>query len=139
MFSKLQKNLKILTAVMALSVAAPALSQQVDVKGVDTDAEETTITVKKGKGGTTAQTTCQPVFQVESGTEDLVGDGAPMNKPARANWKKACDEWKKEFRANNQGNRIISMSCGVASCGTEGAETVCKSTASFRVRVKLTE
>ncbi len=125
-------------AVVLLSGLA-AFAQQVDVKGVDTDAEETTITVKKGKGGTTATPTCQPVFQVENGNEEIVSDGAVMTKGARANWKKSCDEWKKEFRSLNKDNRIISMNCGTASCGPEGAETVCKSTATYKVRIKMTE
>lgn len=125
--------------VSLLMIGFSAVAQQVDVKGVDTDAEETTITVKKGKGGTTAAPTCQPVFQVENGNEEIVADGALMVKGARTNWKKACDDWKKEFKGLNKDNRIISMNCGTASCGPEGAETVCKSTANYKVRIKMTE
>lgn len=125
--------------IVALFSSLVVVAQQVDVKGVDTDAEETTITVKKGKGGTTATPTCQPVFQVENGNEEIVSDGAVMTKGARANWKRSCEEWKKEFRSLNKENRIISMNCGTASCGPEGAETVCKSTATYKVRIKMTE
>lgn len=128
---------RILLGSMFVLVSGLAQAQQVDVKGVDTDAEETTITVKKGKSGATAPQTCQPLYQIESGTEDIVADGAPMNKPARANWKKACEDWKKEFRTMNKDNRIIAMNCGAATCGPEGAETVCKSTASYKVRIKM--
>jgi hypothetical protein len=136
---KFSRILVLVAMVMTGLGSLGAFAQQVDVKGVDTNADETTITVKKGKGGTTAATTCQPVYQIEVGNEEIVADGAVMTKGARANWKKSCDDWKKEFQTLNKDNKVISMSCGTASCGPEGAETVCKSTANYKVRIKMTE
>lgn len=133
MFSRLTS-----VVLLVIGTSLPAFSQSVDIKDVKTDSEETTISIKKG--GAVAQAgKCQPAFEILSSNEELVGDGANMNKPARANWKKSCDEWKKEMKAMNKGNQILALSCGNPSCGPEGTETVCKSSASYKMKVKLSE
>lgn len=140
--------MKSLILSFAIATLLPLLSyaQSVNIKDVDaSDAEETTISIRKGPQANSATTSvsapvkCQPVYEISEGTEELVGEGNLMNKPAKQNWTKACDDWKKEFRASNKSNQVISINCGSASCANEFNEVVCKSTATYKVKVKLSE
>jgi hypothetical protein len=63
------------------------------------------------------------------------GDPGPLEKDARANWKKACDDWKKETKELNKGN-VISLSCNTPACSmTDTTSYSCSSTAKYKVKV----
>lgn len=94
--------------------------------------EETTISVQRGRGNPN-----RPRFEITEGTDDLAGDPAPLLKQARANWKKACDEWKVELKELNRENQILTLSCGSPSCRTETMETTCRSTSKHKLKVRV--
>lgn len=107
-------------------------AQTVNVKDIDASQEqETTISVRKGGSKSDAK------FEITEGTDDLEGDPAPLQKEARANWKKACDAWKKELKEMNKDNQILTANCGTPQCATTAMETVCKSTAKHKLKVRL--
>jgi hypothetical protein len=116
-----------------LLVCAPALAQKVDLKDLDTDSEETNIQITKGK----KKSTSEAIWEVADGDADVLGEGALMLKGAKENWRKACDAWKKEFRADNKENKMISLNCGQMNCSTEANEKVCTSKASYKIKTKL--
>lgn len=128
--------MKAVAAVLiALSITIITNAQTVNVGDVKADAEETTIQIKKGKSGETAPQ--KPKFEITDGEEDVVGDGAVLVKEAKANWKKACKEWKAELKENNKGNQVLSANCGNVTCGTEQNETVCRSSAKYKLKVRM--
>jgi hypothetical protein len=136
----------VLFTLFFISLSQIAYAQNVNINDVDaTDAEETTISIRKGKTPQAQAATvvaagkCEPVYEISEGTEEVTGEGNLMNKPAKQNWTKACEEWKKSFRADNKANQIISISCGRAACANENNEVVCTSTATYKVKVKLSE
>lgn len=130
------KKLVILLFSLFLISGFEAQSQTADVKIKDIPAnagdEGTTITIgKKGKNSTTSE------FQITEGSDELNGDAAPLLKDARNNWKKACEDWKKELKELNSGNQIITMNCGKMDCVTAAMETTCKSNTTHKIRVKI--
>lgn len=118
--------------VLPILLSAFVSAQTVNVKDIDASQEqETTISVRKGGSKSEAK------FEITEGTEEIEGDPAPLQKEARANWKKACDGWKKELKENNKDNQILTSNCGTAQCSTTAMETVCKSTAKYKLKVRL--
>lgn len=117
-----------LTFVSTFIVTA-ALAQTMGIKDIPADGD-TTIKIEKG-GKTTNK------FEITEGTDTIEGDPAPLLKEARANWKIACTEWKKELKELNKENQVISMSCGTMSCATSAMETTCSSTGKNRIKVKV--
>ncbi|MBK7842834.1 MAG: hypothetical protein IPJ71_03930 [Bdellovibrionales bacterium] len=112
-----------------------AVAQTVDVKDVDSaGAEDTTIEIRKGKAGEKKN---NAEWELAEGTSDVQGEGAAMNREAKKNWKKACDDWKVEFRNDNKENKIISVSCGTPTCSTESGTVTCSSTATYKVKSRL--
>jgi hypothetical protein len=134
--------LKILLTGLFLSLSAQA--QNVNINDVNADdAEETTISIRKGSTKPTQQVVApekaKATYEITEGTEEVTGEGDLLDKPAKANWTKACDSWKKEFKANNKDNQVLSINCGSPSCSKDGQDTVCKSMASYKLKVKLSE
>jgi len=124
------------TLVFALlSVPLIVFAQKVDLKDLDTDAEETNIKISKGKSS--GKEKCEQVWEITEGTADVSGEPNVMQKEAKSNWKKACDDWKKEFRADNKENKIITISCGSAECSSDAAGKSCVSKASYKIKTKL--
>ena len=122
--------MKLILACLVLS--SLSFAQNVGVKVDDVDgSENTTIEIKKGNKATTAQ------YEVTQGEDNIEGEAAPLLKAARENWKKACTDWKKEFKDLNKDNSILSMNCGTQSCATQAMETVCTSKATYKLRVKI--
>lgn len=110
-----------------------SFAQGVNLDKIDT-SQDTTISIKKGAAPANPN---EARFEITEGNEDLSGDPAPLQKDARANWKKACDEWKKEFRELNKDNQILNMNCGTPQCATTAMETVCKSTTTHKLKVRM--
>lgn len=121
-----------MSLLLPVLLSAFVSAQTVNVKDIDASQEqETTISVRKGGSKSEAK------FEITEGTEEVEGDPAPLQKEARANWKKACDGWKKELKENNKDNQILTANCGTAQCSTTAMETVCKSTAKYKLKVRL--
>lgn len=104
----------------------------VKVSDVDTN-QDTTISIQKGRVGTQKQ------YVVSEGEQEIAGDKDVMGKSAEMNWKKECNDWKKEFRADNKDNKIISVSCGKMKCSKEGVETTCTSVAKYKIKTLAVE
>lgn len=126
-------------AFLILGLNNTTFAQTVDIKGVDAGAkgdtdDMTLIQIQKGKA---AKTIDKPKFEITEGTEDVIGDGAVLSKPAKDNWKKACNEWKAELKENNKGNQVLSSNCGPVNCGSEGNETICRSKATYKLKVRM--
>lgn len=115
-----------------------AQAQKVGVNINDVNAEEgTTIEIKKGGAYGAIVKPNEPLFEITQGEEDLSGDGAPLLKDARNNWKKSCADWKKEFKDMNKLNQILTMNCGKQVCTTEAMETTCSSKATYKLKVRI--
>lgn len=106
-----------------------AQAQSVGVKDIPA-GEDTTIEIKKGKGS-------DREFEIVSGEESIEGDAAPLLKEARANWKKACSDWKLELKELNKENQVLSMSCGTMECSTVAMESTCRSKAKYKLKVRV--
>lgn len=117
---------------LILSTALQAQNVGVRVDDAAAGEQDTTITIKKG-----ATAPGEVKYEITEGTDDLSGDPAPLQKEARANWKKACDEWKKELKELNRDNQILSMNCGRVECATSAMETVCRSTTKHKLKVRV--
>lgn len=113
-----------------------ALAQKIDLKDVDVDSDSTTIEISKGKKNATNEPG-KAIWEITEGTADITADGATMMAEAKKNHKKACDDWKKEFRQDNKENKVISINCGIPSCSTEAMEKVCISKASYKIKTRI--
>ena len=127
--------MKVFFLLMTL-LSSVAIAQSVDIKDVDTQgSENTTIEIKKGKKGEAPAG--ERNWEITEGDADVQGDVATMSKEARANWKKACDDWKKEFRADNKENKIILIDCGKPECSGDAANKTCVSKAKYKVKTRI--
>lgn len=126
--------MKALILVFALALTNSAFAQTVNMKDMDASKEgTTTIEIRKGNEATAAANK----WEVQEGTSEVEGDSAATSKEAKAEWSKKCTEWKKEFRADNKDNKILSMSCGSASCGGEVGQKVCTSKATYKIKTQI--
>ncbi len=121
------------TTLLILAVASLAQAQTVNVKDIPADkSDSTTIEIRKGDK---AQKT-EVLWEVVDGNADISGEHNAVKKEARADWKKACDTWIKEFKTENKENKIINVSCGNPTCVSETEGTLCKSQGSFKVKTR---
>lgn len=121
----------LLTLIMIPSLV---FAQKVDVKDLETsDSENTTIEISKGK----KKNSSEAIWEVADGSTDISGEPAVMLKEAKQSWKKACEDWKKEFRNDNKENKIISISCGKEDCGSDTSGRTCTSKATYKIKTKL--
>lgn len=127
------KTILLTFLLLPLSVYA----QKIDLKDVDADSESTTIQISKGNKKQDDKTSCSASWEVVDGSNDIEGEPATMIKDAKASWKKACDDWKKEFRQDNKDNKIITINCGSASCSSDAGGKVCTSKATYKVKTRL--
>lgn len=118
---------KFLVLLMVLPFFAQA--QSVGVKDIPA-GEDTTIEIKKG-----SKTTNE--FEIITNEDEVEGEAAPLLKEARANWKKACTEWKAETKDLNKENQILSLNCGKMECSTVAMESTCHSKAKYSVKVRV--
>ncbi len=110
-----------------------ALAQTANIKDIPADQEgTTTISITKGDKKTGNE------FEITEGQSSVLGDPEVLLKEARSSWKQACKDWKKELKELNKENSIINMNCGEPSCEkTSMSETICKSEATYKVKVKV--
>lgn len=124
--------------ILALAFGSgAALAQTVDIKDVAAPAgdETTTIEIKKGKKDELKKE--EALWEVQDGTSDLEGETSATAKDAKAAWKKACEDWKKEFRNDNKDNKILNISCGTPTCGGDAGNKTCSSQATYKIKTKL--
>lgn len=119
-------------ALIFLLTPTLALAQKVDLDKMEDGTTTYEISKNKKSDGK-----CEPIWEITDGTADVSGDAHVMTKDANQNWKKACDDWKKEFRADNKDNKIINISCGKAECTTDASGKICSSKASYKIKTKL--
>lgn len=120
--------MKTLALVLVL-VPFLAFAQSVGVKDISADAD-TTIEIKKGKKS-------DREFEVVSGEDDIEGEAAPLLKEARANWKTACAEFKKETKELNKENQVLALSCGKMNCSTVAMESTCHSKGTYKIKTRV--
>ncbi len=129
------------SAIVAFTLLATvSLAQSIDVKDLKASEEgTTTIEIKKGapKGSAQDPGTSPAQWEVVEGEADIDGDSAPMKKEAKSNWNVACDTWKKELKADNAENKIISLNCGSPNCSGEAGNQICSSKAKYKIKTKL--
>ncbi|MBC7458219.1 MAG: hypothetical protein H7235_08080 [Bdellovibrionaceae bacterium] len=125
------KNI-LLTIVLVFSIQAMAAEVDVKMNKIDSN-EDTTISIEKGKKRQYKH------YSISEGENALTGDKDVVAKSAEINWKKECNEWKKEFRLDNKDNKIISITCGKMSCLKEGVETTCTSQAKYKIKTLAEE
>lgn len=123
---------KIIILVLSLNISAWAQTTDIKIKDIPTTEDATLIEVRKK-----TSMDHKLEYQITEGTDDVSGDAAPLLKEARTNWKKACEDWKKELKELNKTNQVITLSCGQMSCKTEAMETTCKSTGNHKIKVKV--
>ena len=119
--------------ILILSFGLSAFAQTTQIKDIDSK-EDTTISIKKGSNSINDK-----VYEFVEGSGEIEGDPNVLTKSAREEWKKACDEWKKEIKELNKENQLLAISCNAPTCKTETSGTVCRSTGSYKIKVKVTK
>lgn len=119
-----------------LFIATMAFAQKAGVTEIPISEDGTTTTISVQKGTPTAPGS-RDTSEVLDGSAEIAGDPNVLMKGARENWKKACDEWKKEVKDLNKENQVIALNCGAPKCASESGGTVCKSAANYKVKVNL--
>jgi hypothetical protein len=119
--------------VMAVLVSSPLWAQKTAVTDIPMD-ETTTISIKKGD----ASAKCEKMFEIVEGTGQIEGDPSVLVKEARASWKLACTQWKKEVKDMNQESKVMMMDCGKVTCSQQSSEgQVCRSEGNYKVKTKV--
>lgn len=118
---------KVLILLLFLPLITEA--QSVGVKDIPA-GDDTTIEIRKGKGS-------DKEFEVVTDEDSIEGEAAPLLKEARSHWKRACAEWKSELKELNKDNQVLSMSCGTMQCSTVAMESTCRSTAKYKLKVRV--
>lgn len=123
---------------LALIFSGSVYAESVDIKDVKSDdaaeGSTTTIEIKKGKPG---QVKTDNQWELTDGDADVEGEAGATNKDAKANWKKACDDWKKEIRNDNKENKVVSLNCGAMTCGGDAGQKICTSKATYKIKTKV--
>ncbi|MGZ3770283.1 MAG: hypothetical protein ACXWQ7_14070 [Bdellovibrio sp.] len=104
-------------------------AQSMGVKDIPV-GEDTSIEIKKGKH-------FDKDFEIITNEDHIEGDAAPLLKDARANWKKACADWKSETKGVSKENQVLSITCGKMECSTVSMESTCHSTGKVTMKVKI--
>lgn len=116
----------ILFHITLKSNAQTASVKDIEIKEGESISIEKNSTNKNNKG-----------FEIETGDSEISGDPSVLEKNARENWKKACDQWKKEIKELNSENQILAISCNAPTCTRKtNNETSCDSKGTFKVKIK---
>lgn len=79
-------------------------------------------------------------FEIVKETAEIEGDDAITDSIALANWKQACNEWKKEIRELNKQNSLIQINCGKREKrSTDMGKKQYVSQANFTAKVQVRE
>lgn len=127
------KGFFLLSVVSVVLMATSAMAQTAAIKDIPTD-EETTISIKKGDSAKK----CEKIYEIIEGKGQIEGEPNVLVKEARASWKKACLEWKKDTKELNQENKVMALDCGKVTCAMQGNEGhVCSSEGTYKVKSKM--
>jgi len=97
----------VFTGMIFTTLNSHAQSPSINLKDVSTE-QDTSIVIKKG-----TQPIAEPEYEIVSGGDDVAGDPEAGAKESYANWKVACENWKKEIKELNRDNQILFLSCGL--------------------------
>jgi hypothetical protein len=126
------KKALVLVTIFSLTTVK-AMGQKTAITDIPTD-EETTISIKKGDKGSK----CEKLYEIVEGTGQVEGDPSVLVKEARATWKQACSQWKKEVREMNQDSKVMVIDCGQVNCSSQGSEgQVCRSEGKYKIKTKM--
>ena len=114
-----------------IAFSSISITQEIGVKVDSSTTDDTTILIKKGANTNTNK----KKYVISEGAEEISGDKDVLKKNAEKNWKKSCDEWKKELKEINKDSRVIALSCGSMNCAKEGVESTCKSNGTYKIRI----
>lgn len=110
-----------------------AWAQKAAISDIPT-GENTTISIKKGDAAIQAE----KQYEIVEGTGHIEGEPHVLTKEARANWTKACDQWKREIRETNHDSKVMVTDCGKVTCEKQGTEgQVCQSEGSYKIKTKV--
>lgn len=123
-------NLSLWTSIFICFFALSVRAQKASVEGISTDSD-TTISIRKGDAKTMTE------YQIVDNQAAVEGDSSVLTKEAKSNWKKACDDWKKEIKDLNKENQILALNCNAPKCSAEKGETICRSQATYQIKVKM--
>lgn len=100
--------------------------------------QDTAVLVHKGPIGKTFFN--PPEYKILEGSEEIAGDPFNDKNEAYKSWKQACDDWKKELKANN-GDKVIVSSCGRPHMEEEKVtfEKTQISTGNYKIKVLIRE
>jgi hypothetical protein len=121
-----------ITLASLLLISLSSFAQKAAVTDIPAEGN-TVITVEKGvkKEGS------DKAWEIVEGNSEISGDPELMQKEARASWKTACSDWKKEIKELNKSNEVLVLNCNKPSCAKADAnQTVCESTGIYKVKVK---
>lgn len=124
----------LMTFCMTGFMALTANAQTTSINNIDS-AQDTTISIKKGD----SLGAIHRAYELVEGTGDIEGEPNVLQKTARDNWKKACEDWKREIKELNKDNQVLVHNCNSPTCKSETSGTVCKSTGSYKLRVQITK
>lgn len=119
--------------VIALLLPMYSVAQSVDVKDIDSGQDTTTIEIRKGK----KEDLKTAGWEVTDGESDIEGESSATKSDADKSWKKACEDWKKEFRADNKDNKILNLNCGTKTCSGDAGSKVCTSKATYKIKTRV--
>ncbi len=84
--------------------------------------------------GVAAQAETTEQFEIIEGNSQIIGDADSMKAGAKAKWKTACNEWKKETKEINRNERLIEISCNSPDCSSTDDGIVCSSSAIYKIK-----
>lgn len=130
--------LKVLSVGLAITLAGASAARadkaKVKVSDIDTE-QDTSIVIKKGPLANIVE---QPEFEVVSGEQDIEGDPAANSVEARAGWKTACADWKKEVKELNKDNQVLALSCNSPSATLlDNGQRQMRSTGAYKLKVRI--
>ena len=123
---------------LALALLFPVVGMaQVSVDNINAEQEgTTTIRIEKNRNDAPALAP-RPTWEVQEGSADVEGETSATARDAKSAWKKACADWKKEFREDNKENKVLNVNCGSVSCGGEAGSKVCSSKATYKIKTRM--
>lgn len=130
--------MKLLLVLCVAMFAGVVSAQTVNVKDIKTDeigeeGSSTTIEIKKNKPGTPA---AEKKFEITDVSDDIEGEVGATPKEAKANWTKACKDWKAGIKKEH-GKDAIGPNCGKMDCTGEVGNKTCTSKATYKLKVSL--
>lgn len=132
-YSPFSWSKSVLAASFFLLVSGSVWAQKTSVTEIPMN-EDTTISIKKGSSASK----CEKMYEIVEGTGQVEGDPNVLVKEARASWKQACNQWKKEVRDMNQDSKVIAIDCGKSNCTQQGSEgQVCHSEGTYKIKTKV--